>query len=154
MPFMRPSPPPPPPRREPQPRDGNGDRTPLLRLGGLWPNKNGNALMGNTQLDYTPKDSDQTRGEQLIKLIEDCMEQGVPLRFLVFENNKGFPKNMPYTINVTVGQPRPGDQAPREEAETVPDWVTDTKNQMPIAEPTPIQTERVLRPIRRSAPRR
>lgn len=96
-----------PPRQDDPPQD----REPLLRAGGLYNSKTGNALTGNINLLYV--DRDGTRfGDRLMAMIEEAMNRGVPLRALVFESRPfpdGQPPRSPYMLNFGYGRPKPQD---------------------------------------------
>lgn len=147
------------PPRQPE-SQGNEDRYPLTRLSGLYPSKAGNALTGNAM--------DRIIGD-LERVIADAKASGRPLRFLVFENQRGGQNSPPYMLQVTLGnarttgpsgwgqsggyqQPAPAPYAPPdpdggelpggEEDDTPPDWV-----QQPAAPPpAPSRTRRMPPP--------
>lgn len=133
---------PPAPSEPPAPRPPNAaypNDEPLLRLGGLYPSKTGNALTGNISLTYSPRETQEPVGVSLGDLIQRAMEADRPLRFLVFENTRtGHP---PYILNVTLGNPRA--EAPP--TGPGPDAAPPGDDQPPEAPP---------RPPRRAAPRR
>ena len=103
--------------------------------------------------------SDLPLGDILIDMIKQCMEEKRPIRFLVFETNRG---KAPYSLNVTLGairhpnddsQPRPSAAAtggPWNPQVSLPDD-EDGEDQDIETEPTP---RPVPRPVRRTAPRR
>lgn len=103
---------PPPPRRGRQQQQGRRGGTydePLLRLGGLFPSKrNDHVISGSINLDYA-KDGEPTIGEQFADLLERALAEGKRLRFVIFESDGRFP-GPPYSINVTLAEPRQPDQ--------------------------------------------
>lgn len=90
------------------PNSSGKDEEKLFRVASLWPSKAGNALMGNAFVagGRRPDDPEGPQmGEQLIELIQQCMESGRKLRVLVFENvgKYGRKSSAPYTIYVRTG---------------------------------------------------
>ena len=131
MPFQ-----PTPPTPQPAPPQQYPDREPLLRLGGLWTSRNGNSLQGNIRLSYA-RLGEPNVGEQLIALIQRCLDEGGDLRFLIFESR--YPgKGAPYSLQCTFNPPR----APNAPVYTPP------------SAPEPDGDEPATRPVRRTAPRR
>ena len=59
--------------------------------------------MGNVHVSRQNQQG-EVMGEVLIQMIEDAAQQGVPLRFLVFENTK-YPNSGDATLCVTFGNP-------------------------------------------------
>lgn len=143
MPFGRHTPKPParPPRDEP-----------LMRLGGLLPNRDGTSLGGNVSLGEPRRGSDEPLGVELIDLIQRAMEQQRPLRFIVFEDSGKFPNQPPYTIHATMGRSNGESAQPRAPAQEVVEDLLEEET-LPEIPPPPMPTT-PTRPIRRTAPRR
>ena len=126
-----------------------------LRLGGLYPSKTGNALTGGINLDYVKQGDNRSVGEVLIEYIEKCLEENLQLRFLVFENNGKFNEKSPYTMHVTIGNPRTGPQGGQSASPSIPkdgwEWQNGPQQAPELPDvPSPEPTPR----LRRGAPRR
>ena len=102
MPFRHPQPP-----RSPHP-NVDPERPPLLKLGGLYPSKSGKALTGNINLLYQDRQGSPSVGTQWVELLQQCVQENLPIRVLVFENNGQFggAHRAPYTLHVCLGTPR------------------------------------------------
>ena len=130
---------------KPQPRPPQDNEEPLLRLGGLYPSRDGTSIMGNAHVVTPRRGQEDPLGTELIDLIERSMEQQRPLRFLIFEDNGKFPNAPPYTIHATMGRSN-GEAAPLPaEPEQEPE--------APEPPPPPLPTT-PMRPVRRASPRR
>lgn len=147
------------PRETPHQRNTRQPQNDLIKITGLFPSKSGKALMGNT--------NDQSL-DDLQTLIEDCRNEGVPLRFLVFDRTDSDRGGPPYVLNVTKGENRRAGPPPRRPmAPQQKEWDGNIGelpgdsndpnagpyDEMPPQDDMP-QTEPVPRPMRRSAPRR
>ncbi len=162
MPFRHPQPP-----RSPQPDNPrpnvDPDRPPLLKLGGLYPSKSGKALTGNINLLYQDRQGSPSVGTQWVELLQQCVQENLPLRVLVFENNGQWSgaHRAPYTLHICVGSPRqerPASPPPPDLPEEHPD------DEAPDNQPEPDEPEPPARlrtpeptprpPVRRIAPRR
>lgn len=162
MPFGRPTPPP----SSPPPSPGqNYPKDDLLKLGGLYPSKSGKALTGNIHINEPRRGASEPFGVILIDLIQQAMEEQRPLRFLVFEST--FPDSRsPYTLNITLGNPRPprGEEPDEDGEDPTPTTTPQRGEYFGGNEPTPppptrrpeapTRSEPVPRPVRRTAPRR
>lgn len=131
-----------------EPQTDSADPSPLLRLGGLFPTQSGKALTGNVNLSYVGRDQDATIGERLIQILEKCIQENRPLRFVIFENQGKFGNKVPYILNVTIGR------SPGEYTTTGESLSPEAPPPPPPPQTTP-RTEPTPRPpIRRIAPRR
>lgn len=91
-------------------QQGNGDttRAPLMRLGGIYPDRNGKSLGGSIRLNVPRRGSPMPFGHEIIQLIQTAMAQNLDLRLIVFEDNGRFgDKAAPYTAHFTLDRPRP-----------------------------------------------
>lgn len=131
------------PNYAPRPNNNGGnqqypDREPLVRWGGLYTFKSGKGFAGNINVARVNPDTGVSFGQTLIDQIQQCLDEGRPLRIVVFENN--FPDaRSPYTINSTLGVSK--EQAGERQDGAYP------ANDQGGSEPVP-------RPMRRGAPRR
>ena len=126
------------------PRPANGgnsqypDREPLVRWGGLYTFKSGKGFAGNINIARINPETGICFGQTLMDQIQQCLDEGRPLRIVVFENT--FPDaRSPYTINSTMG-------VSKEQASAA--------TAAPQNEPYDARSEPVPRPMRRGAPRR
>jgi len=158
MPFRRP---PEPPKEAQQPSE---ERPPLLKLGGLFPSKSGNALTGNVNLWYKTRQGEASVGTKLAELLQQCAKENRPVRVLVFENTGkwGGKGHAPYSLHVCLGNVLQKQDTPTAEFqqpegyptyEDAPDEPLEPDTPEPPAifrtpEPTPRP------PVRRVAPRR
>ena len=112
-------------RQPQQPSPQYPNNGPLLRVGGLYPSKSGKALTGNIHVATPRQGEEQPFGEILIDLIRQCMEENLPVRCLVFENDGKYP-GAPYRVCLTTGRSKPeqaqvqGDSPPEEPAQRPP----------------------------------
>lgn len=145
-----------PPAQASQSQPDYSNQPPLLKWGGLYPSRNGKAIVGNIKLTQPRYGETRPFGEILIEQIKQYMAEGKSLRILVFEGRPN-PKEdtrpqAPYTIHSTEGLSRDqwlamsrGEQG----AATGGPW---ERSQEEPNQPT--QTEPVPQPMRRGAPRR
>lgn len=116
----------------------------LLKLGGLYPSRSGNALLGGINLSWVPRGGTDPVGTLLIEKIQRAMDLGRPLRFCVFENSGKFQNQSPYSIHVAVGRPR----------QTQPGSLEGTEGTQESQRLPPVMAPLPPRPVRRTAPRR
>ena len=158
MPFRHPQPP-----RSPQP-NVDPDRPPLLKLGGLYPSKSGKALTGNINLLYQDRQGSPSVGTQWVELLQQCVQENLPIRVLVFENNGQFggAHRAPYTLHVCLGAPwqeQPTSPPPPELLEGHATYEDAPEGEQEPDEPEPPARLRTPEPtprppVRRVAPRR
>ena len=128
---------------EPAPRTTQRDEH-RFRLGGLYEGKN-NSLTGNVHVASIRRDGN-TLGDRLIERIQYCMDENLPLRFLVFENNGKYPEDKaPFSLHLTVGRPR----AEVDGSGSSGSWTNPSLDPKPDPE-----SEQPPRPARRVPPRR
>ena len=158
MPFRHPQPP-----RSPHP-NVDPERPPLLKLGGLYPSKSGKALTGNINLLYQDRQGSPSVGTQWVELLQQCVQENLPIRVLVFENNGQFggAHRAPYTLHVCLGAPwqeQPTSPPPPELLEGHATYEDAPENEREPDEPEPPARLRAPEPtprppVRRVAPRR
>ena len=160
MPFRHPQP----PNSSPQQPNTDPERPPLLKLGGLYPSKSGKALTGNINLLYQDRQGVPSIGTQWVELLQRCVQENLPIRVLVFENNGqwGGAHRAPYTLHVCVGTPKqeqPTSPPPSELLEGHATYEEAPEDQPEPGEPEPPTRLRTPEPtprppVRRVAPRR
>ena len=83
------------------------DPSELVRIAGLWPSASGKALIGSINLNeprFDPKNPvDIPAGDEIVDMIQNCMQNKLELKFLVFENKPG-QKGPRYALLFAIGQ--------------------------------------------------
>lgn len=122
-------------------------------------------MTGNMGVNWHSNKYGKKIGEVLIEMIEDAMNQDIPLRFLVFENTGKFGNERgDATLHVTFGQARPperqetrasgrnGRETPPRYQRTPPpfppapdDDLPDSVVDDPVPEPEPVPRRRATR---------